>query len=97
MRLYLLSLGAGILVGLIYSLISVRSPAPPLVALLGLLGMLGGEQVIPVAKDLMAGSSLSAAWRNCQCQSHIFGLLPGRHGDAQIKTGMADNTDKTQL
>jgi XapX domain-containing protein len=94
MKLYLLSLGAGILVGIIYSLINVRSPAPPLVALLGLLGMLGGEQVVPVAKDLIAGSSLSAAWRNSQCQSHLFGLLPGRHGNAQTKTGMADNTDK---
>ncbi|WP_156437361.1 MULTISPECIES: DUF1427 family protein, partial [unclassified Burkholderia] len=32
MKLYLLSLGAGVFVGVIYSLINVRSPAPPLIA-----------------------------------------------------------------
>ena len=49
MKLYLLSLGAGLLVGVIYSVLQVRSPAPPLIALIGLLGMLFGEQVIPVS------------------------------------------------
>ena len=53
MKLYLLSLGAGILVGIIYSLINVRSPAPPLIALLGLLGMLIGERAIPSARQLL--------------------------------------------
>jgi XapX domain-containing protein len=48
MKMYLVSLGAGVLVGVIYSLLQVRSPAPPLIALIGLLGMLFGEQVIPV-------------------------------------------------
>ncbi|GAB7527399.1 XapX domain-containing protein [Paraburkholderia sp. 2C] len=97
MKLYLLSLGAGVLVGVIYSLINVRSPAPPLIALLGLLGMLGGEQVIPVAKNLLAGTTLAAAWRNSQCSSHMFGLLPGRQANSRTETRMADNTDKTQL
>ena len=32
MKLYLVSLGAGVLVGVIYSVLNVRSPAPPLVA-----------------------------------------------------------------
>ena len=36
MKAYLLSLGAGLLVGVVYSLLGVRSPAPPLIALLGL-------------------------------------------------------------
>jgi XapX domain-containing protein len=40
MRIYLLSLGAGLLVGVVYSLLNVRSPAPPVVALVGLLGIL---------------------------------------------------------
>lgn len=40
---YLLSLAAGLGVGAIYGLVSVRSPAPPIIALLGLLGMLAGE------------------------------------------------------
>jgi XapX domain-containing protein len=47
MRVYLLSLGASLLVGIIYSLLNVRSPAPPMVALVGLFGMLIGEQIIP--------------------------------------------------
>jgi XapX domain-containing protein len=40
MRIYLMSLGAGLLVGVIYSMLNVRSPAPPVVALIGLLGIL---------------------------------------------------------
>ena len=43
---YLLSLGAGIAVGVLYGLVSVRSPAPPIIALLGLLGMLAGEAAV---------------------------------------------------
>jgi len=49
MKIYLLSAGAGILVGVIYSLLNVRSPAPPLVALVPA-RILIGEQVIPVGK-----------------------------------------------
>ena len=78
MKLYLLSLGAGILVGVIYSLLNVRSPAPPLVALVGLLGMLIGEQVIPVGKQILSGTAMVVAWRSSQCRNHIFGELPGR-------------------
>lgn len=40
---YLLSLGAGLVVGVAYGLVGVRSPAPPVIALIGLLGMLVGE------------------------------------------------------
>ena len=36
------ALGAGIIVGLVYAVIQVRSPAPPPKALLGLAGMLMG-------------------------------------------------------
>jgi XapX domain-containing protein len=48
MKVYVVSLGAGVLVGLIYSLLNVRSPAPPMVALVGLFGILVGEQLLPV-------------------------------------------------
>jgi XapX domain-containing protein len=34
MRVHVLSIGAGLLVGVVYSLLNVRSPAPPVVALL---------------------------------------------------------------
>jgi XapX domain-containing protein len=77
MRLYLTSLCAGMLVGVIYSLINVRSPAPPVVAIVGLLGILFGEQVIPVGKQLLAGTSLRIAWHRSQCGAHVFGELPG--------------------
>ncbi|MEM6051972.1 DUF1427 family protein [Erwinia sp. P7711] len=41
----LISLGAGVLIGLVYALLNVRSPAPPAVALVGLLGMIIGGQL----------------------------------------------------
>ncbi|MDN0085264.1 DUF1427 family protein [Crenobacter sp. SG2305] len=47
---YLVSLTVGFGVGLLYALLNVRSPAPPLVALLGLLGMVLGERVLPLIK-----------------------------------------------
>jgi XapX domain-containing protein len=78
MRIYLWSLGAGLLVGVIYSLLNVRSPAPPVVALVGLFGILIGEQIVPVAKHMLDGSRLAAAWRQSHGMPHIFGLLPGR-------------------
>ncbi|MDR3095934.1 MAG: XapX domain-containing protein [Paraburkholderia sp.] len=53
MEPYLVSLGAGVLIGVIYSAIRIRSPAPPLVALIGLLGMLIGAQAIPTLKPLL--------------------------------------------
>ncbi|MEM8651640.1 MAG: DUF1427 family protein [Pseudomonadota bacterium] len=43
---YLVSLLAGVGIGVIYGLITVRSPAPPIIALLGLLGMLAGEATV---------------------------------------------------
>jgi len=78
MRIYLLSLGAGVLVGVVYSLIGVRSPAPPVVALVGLLGILIGEQVIPLGKQVLSGTAFGAAWRQSDCAQHLFGTLPGR-------------------
>jgi XapX domain-containing protein len=39
----LLSAGVGLGVGVLYALLGMRSPAPPIIALLGLLGMLAGE------------------------------------------------------
>ena len=86
MRIYLISLGAGLLVGVIYSLLNVRSPAPPLVALVGLLGILAGEQLIPVGKQLLVGSSLGMAWKQSGCTQHLFGMLPGRHSEQAAVT-----------
>ena len=65
MKFYALSLTTGILVGVIYSLLQVRSPAPPLIALLGLLGMLAGEQIIPTGKQLLN------TWRFSEQKAHM--------------------------
>ena len=40
-----LSFLAGLGVGVLYGLLRVKSPAPPIIALLGLLGMVLGEQL----------------------------------------------------
>ncbi len=55
MKLYLASLAAGVLVGVLYALMGVRSPAPPVVALLGLLGMLAGEQIPGAVRHVLKG------------------------------------------
>ena len=45
MKALLVSFAVGLLVGVLYGVIRVKSPAPPIVALLGLLGMVLGEQL----------------------------------------------------
>lgn len=57
MKPYLLSLGAGLLVGIVYHLLGVRSPAPPVIALVGLAGILLGEQTLPIANRLFGPAS----------------------------------------
>ena len=94
MKIYLVSLGAGLLVGVIYSLINVRSPAPPVVALIGLLGILVGEQIVPVGKQMIAGTSLGAAWQQSQCTRHLFGRLPGRHAEQAEAASIATTPEE---
>ncbi|MGX9961669.1 DUF1427 family protein [Roseomonas sp. F4] len=86
MKLYLLSLGTGLPVGLIYGLLQVRSPAPPIVALLGLLGILLGEQVVPVMRRILTSHPNAVSARRSDCVRHIFGHLPG-HGSAGREAG----------
>jgi XapX domain-containing protein len=45
MKVLFVSFIVGLGVGVLYGLIRVKSPAPPIVALLGLLGMVLGEQL----------------------------------------------------
>ena len=86
MKPYLLSLGAGLLVGVVYSLLNVRSPAPPAIALIGLLGILVGEQAIPVARHLLAGHDIVAFLRT-ECAPKVLGApsndLPNPHDGDQ--------------
>ena len=58
---YLVSLLMGLAVGVAYGLVSVRSPAPPLIALVGLLGMVLGEQAVDMAKRHLAPPAQAAA------------------------------------
>ena len=51
MKAYLISLCVGVLVGIGYGLLKVRSPAPPAIALVGLLGMVVGEQLVPLVRS----------------------------------------------
>ena len=64
MKASLLSFGVGLMVGVVYSLLGVRSPAPPVVALIGLLGILLGEQIVPAGRQMIAG--ISATVRELQ-------------------------------
>jgi len=72
MKPYLISIAVGVLVGLIYSALSVRSPAPPAIALLGLLGMLLGEQALPIAKRLIHREPVLAHVQT-ECAEHVLG------------------------
>jgi XapX domain-containing protein len=91
-KVYLVSLGAGILVGVIYGLLNVRSPAPPVVALIGLLGILIGEQLVPIGKHILAGSDPHAAWRQAGSTSHLFGMLPGRRTNEKTSASSGSNS-----
>lgn len=75
MKIYLASLAAGLLVGVIYSLINVRSPAPPVIALVGLLGILAGEQIPPLVKSLISDQPTLQSWLG-HVRPHMFGHLP---------------------
>ncbi len=81
MKLYVVSLGAGVLIGVVYSLLDVRSPAPPVVALIGLLGILIGEQLLPVAKHVLSGHGFFAAIDHANCRRHVMGALPSNSKD----------------
>ena len=77
MKLYIASLGAGLLVGVIYGILNVRSPAPPVIALVGLLGILLGEQIPPLARQLFQPKPGQLSWFSAQVKPHCFGQLPG--------------------
>jgi len=86
MKPYILSLAAGLLIGGIYSLLGVKSPAPPMIALIGLLGILFGEQIVPIARRVIAGQPVASAVTSA-CAEPIMGRLPG---DPAAAPGKAD-------
>ena len=84
MKLYLLSLGAGLLVGVIYGLLNVRSPAPPVIALVGLAGILLGEQLVPLARQWFVNGPVNTATVAAHLRSHSFGHLPTQAPDCGV-------------
>jgi XapX domain-containing protein len=76
MKPYLVSLAVGLLVGVIYALFQVRSPAPPVIALVGLLGILVGEQLPPLVRQLWSKEASQVSWLRDQVKPHVFGSLP---------------------
>jgi XapX domain-containing protein len=87
MKAYLVSLAIGLLVGVIYALFQVRSPAPPVIALIGLLGILLGEQIPPLIKQLVSKEAAEVSWLRDQVRPHVFGALP---------TSSPANTDRIE-
>jgi XapX domain-containing protein len=74
MKDLLISFAVGAVVGLLYGVIKVKSPAPPIIALLGLLGMVLGEQV--------------GGWvhtRNASVAHAAAACLSGKHWDTPAK------------
>ena len=89
MRVYLASLGAGLLVGIVYGLLNIRSPAPPVVALVGLFGMLLGEQIVPMGKRLIDGHPIHLGWMKSESIPHVFGHMP------KASSGVPPKTEKS--
>lgn len=90
MKPYLFSLAAGLLVGVVYALLHVRSPAPPTIALLGLLGILIGEQIPPVVEHLLRGELTPSAWLRSHVGPHVFGRLPQAQRSAPKAGSMSE-------
>lgn len=95
MKMYLLSLGAGILVGIVYSLLNVRSPAPPIVALVGLLGILLGEQVVPMVRQALRGAPVTLGWIAEHRLPYVCGELPSGTDHRQAAAPPSRRDDST--
>ena len=74
MKVYVVSLAAGLLAGVLYGLIGVRSPAPPVVALIGLLGLLVGEQAVSLGRRLLRGDRITRSWFVSECAPQVTGV-----------------------
>jgi xanthosine utilization system XapX-like protein len=50
------------------------------------LGILAGEQIVPIAKRLIAGERLSFGWLKSECGERVFGALPTKLTERQKDT-----------
>lgn len=96
MKVYVLSLTVGVFVGVIYGLLNVRSPAPPIIALIGLFGILSGEQIPPLAKRFFTNEPAAHAWFG-QLKPHMFGRLPSGSQAGEDRAAGRDRSRKVQL
>ncbi|ANG93830.1 XapX domain-containing protein [Enterobacteriaceae bacterium 155047] len=80
LKTYSVSLFVGILAGLIYALLDVNSPAPPIVALVGLAGMQMGEHAIPLIKKIIKREPVNLHWFRHEYK-HNIGDTPPPSGD----------------
>ncbi|WP_315315725.1 DUF1427 family protein [Pantoea vagans] len=80
LKTYSVSLAVGILAGLIYAVLGVNSPAPPIIALAGLLGMQIGEHLIPLVKRLIKRQPVNLHWFRHEYH-HKIGDNPPPSGD----------------
>jgi XapX domain-containing protein len=67
----IIALAAGALVGVIYGLINVRSPAPPIIGLVGLVGILLGEQAVLLAKRVVNSQPIAISHPRDEGEPHI--------------------------
>jgi XapX domain-containing protein len=103
LKVLLLSFIVGLGVGVLYGLIRVKSPAPPIVALLGLLGMVLGEQFgtwIQTKKlDVSHAASVCLVGEHCDRQIYHPPSRKTRYEPSSISrehiamTGEVDTTD----
>jgi XapX domain-containing protein len=97
MKAYAVSLALGLLVGVIYGLFHVRSPAPPIIALVGLLGILLGEQIPPLVRQFWVKEGGAISFLEKQVRPHVFGHLPkGRAAVAPDDAATADRTGREE-
>jgi XapX domain-containing protein len=94
MKPYLLSLALGLLVGIIYALFGVRSPAPPVIALVGLLGILLGEQVPPLVKQMWQKEPIAVSWFSDHVRPHVFGTMPKGASVPEVASRQAPRTSR---
>ena len=104
MRVLFLSFIVGLGVGVLYGLIRVKSPAPPIVALLGLLGMVLGEQfgVWIHTKKLDVSRAASVCLVGERYDRQLYNLPPHktRYDSSSIlaeHVAMTDEVDTTDV
>ena len=86
-KMYVVSLAVGLLVGLIYGFLNVRSPAPPVIALVGLLGILLGEQLPPLLRQKSPSLSMIClvVWRTLKMHRKVVVEPARQQGRARTR------------